>query len=589
MKLKSEQVCGTCLGIAVLLGCVGCAGPGLFEDVASRDGLEFISYSGDNLWYLVDTMGSGVALGDYDGDGDPDVFLLSGHAIVDEDQDEANEHADALWRNDGAGRFTDVTAEAGLGNPGWSNGALFADPDGDGDLDLYIARHGPNLYYRNQGDGTFLEVAEEAGIADPGWGAAAVFADLDGDEDLDLYVTNYAHYDLKEQKGTVTWFDEGILQFPQYFEPQDNTLFRNNGDGTYTDITSEAQAQGSGRSLGVLATDIDDDGDLDLFVANDVGFNNLLLNEGGKFTDVALLAGVAANSDGLYEASMGVAASDYDNDGDIDIIVTNYAGEPNTLYRAEGAGLYTDATREAGLTHQKILDCVGWGVGLHDLDLDGNVDLLVVNGHVASGLAVWYMRHFYTPTSSDIPQMGPQAFRLGAEQTKLLFLGKGDGTFEDVTSKAGYGITGEWQGRGAAFGDLDDDGRLDVVVSNKNDTAQVLLNRLPVRGNWVLLDLRAPPPNVFAIGARVRITAGGKTWTRELYAGTSYLSADDLAIHAGVGNARSIDEVAVRWPGGEVETFRGVPINKRSTIVKGTAGEKQVVSQSVPQHPSVER
>ncbi len=555
--------------LAVVLSLPGCAGPGLFEDAAEREGLEFSSYAGDHLWYLIDALGAGAAAGDYDGDRDPDLFLLSGHAIVDSFQEEANEHWSVLWRNDGAGHFTDVTEKAGLKAPGWSNGAVFADYDGDGDLDLFVARHGPNLLYRNNGDGTFTELGKKAGVANSGWGAGAVFADLDGDGDLDLYVTNYARFDIREQKGTVDWFDKGVKQFPQHFEPEDNKLYQNNGNGTFTDVTKEAGAFGSGRSLGVVATDVDDDGDLDLFVANDVGYNNLLRNDGGRFTEAGFEAGVAANANGEFEASMGVAAGDHDNDGDIDLIVTNYAGEQNTLYRNEGHGIFTDATRTANLRNQRILDSVGWGVGLHDLDLDGNLDLLVVNGHVMSDMVVWYMRNFYEAAQDDIAQMGPQAFRLGAQQSKLLFLGKGDGTFEEITDRAGDEISGERQGRGAAFADFDGDGRMDVAVTNKNDDAQVLLNRLPSRGNWVILDLRAPPPNVFAVGARVRISAGRRIFTRELHAGTSYLSADDLSIHAGLGGAQRIDNVTVRWPSGPSESFHDLPVNRRILLRKG--------------------
>lgn len=577
---------------------MGCAeGPSLFEDAARLEPLEFISYSGDHLWYLIDTLGSGAAAGDYDGDGDPDVLLLSGHAILDEYQAEAATHGDALWRNDGGGKFTDVTREAGLWNPGWSNGAVFGDHDGDGDLDIFVARHGPGLLYRNNGDGTFTERAAEAGVAASHWGAGAVFADLDGDLDLDLYVTNYAHFDIAKEKGKVDWFDKGVLQFPQNFEPEDNVLYRNNGDGTFTDITKEANAQGSGRSLGAVATDVDDDGDLDVFVANDVGLNNLLRNDGGVFKDVALEAGVAGNPEGQFEASMGVAASDYDQDGDIDLIVTNYAGEPNTLYRNEGGGYFVDATRSARLFDQKILDSVGWGVGLHDFDLDGAVDLFVVNGHVMSNMVIWYMRNFYEKKENDIPQMGPEAFRMGASQPRLLYMGKGDGTFEDILEvvrkvreerssleakgievpdrfegrSAGSAITEPIQGRGAAFADFDGDGRLDVAITNKNAPAQVLLNRFPPRGSWTIIDLRAPSPNVYAVGARVSITAGGRTWMREVYAGTSYLSAEDLAVHAGLGSARRIDSVTVRWPGGPTEVFEDLPVDQRLLLRRGEA------------------
>jgi len=540
---------------------------GLFYDVAEDQDVEFISYSGDRLWYLIDTMGSGVAAGDYDGDGDLDLYLCSGHAILDAFLEEADEYPDALWRNEGDGRFVNVTKEARLGATGWSHAAVFADYDGDADLDLYVTRHGANLLYQNQGDGTFVEVAQPVGVAHTGFGAGACFADFDGDRDLDLYVANYAIYDIAKEKDKVDWFDKGVEQFPQYFEQEDNVLYRNDGDGTFTDVTEETGAAGHGRSLGVLATDIDDDGDLDIFIGNDVGDNNLLINEDGKFIEEGLLAGVAKNNDGNFEASMGVAGGDYDNDGDIDLIVTNYGGEQNTLYRNEGDGVFVDVTREIGLVNQTVLDCVGWGVGFYDFDNDGFQDLLVVNGHVVSGMVRWYMKNIHDP-ENDIPQMREEAYKSGPHQTKLLFLGGEGGVFRDVTEEAGYAIQDERMGRGAAFGDLDADGGVDVAVTNKNGEAQVLVNKLPERGNWVILDLRAPAPNVFGVGARVRVRAGGRIWTREVYAGTSYLSGDDLGLHFGLGDITSIDSVDVRWPDGTVKKYTDIEINRRQTLTK---------------------
>jgi hypothetical protein len=422
-------------------------------------------------------------------------------------------------------------------------------------------------------------VGKAAGVDHPGFGACAAVADLDGDGDLDIYLANYAKYDPEKEKGKVTGFSSGVMQFPQHFEPEDDVLYRNHGDGTFSDVTREANAAGTGRGLGVLATDFDDDGDIDVFVANDVGPNDLLMNEGGKFKEVGLLAGVAYNGDGQFEASMGVAGADYDQDGDIDLIVTNYGGEKNTLYRNEGGGLFVDATREAGLVNQRVLDCVGWGVGLYDYDLDGRIDLLVVNGHVVPGYVGWYMRHFNDP-SSDIPQMRAEAYREGPRQPKLLFLGQEGGTFRDVTDEAGRAITGPRRSRGAAFADYDGDGRIDVAVSNKNEPAQVLLNRMPPRGNWAIIELHAPPPNVYAVGAKLSVFANGHVFTREVYAGTSYLSGDDLACHFGLGDAWVIDRVEVRWPDRTRERFESLPVNRRQRLVRGTG--KTVLPQKAP-------
>ena len=285
----------------------------------------------------------------------------------------------------------------------------------------------------------------------------------------------------------------------------------------------------------------------------------------------------------MYEACMGLDGADYDNDGDIDLIVTNYGGELNTLYRNEGSGYFIDATREVGLASQRILDCVGWGVGFHDFDLDTQLDLLVVNGHVSSNMVLWYLRNM-NDGSKDIPQMERKAFNAGASQRKLLFRGQAEGRFREVSDEAGYEITSPRMGRGAAFADFDLDGRMDVAVSNKNETAQLLLNRMPRRGNWTVFDLRAETPNTFAIGARVRVEfeeelprLGGEVartrklvLTRELHAGTSYLSASELAVHFGVGRASRISRAEVRWPDGSVETFEDLPVNIRSTLVKGS-------------------
>jgi hypothetical protein len=568
-QLGARALTAAALTAAALTAAQGCADrSGLFIDVAEEQELEFVSYSGDHLWYLIDTMGSGTAAGDYDGDGDPDIYLCTGHALLDEYAEEAAQHRDALWRNDGAGRFTDVTRAAGLGASGWSHGAVFADYDDDGDLDLYVTRHGPNLLYQNRGDGTFEEVGARAGVAHPGFSAGAAFADFDADGDLDLYVANYARYDLAAEKGRVQWFTDGIGQFPQHFPPEDNVLYRNDGRGTFTDITEEAGAAGTGRSLGVLATDVEGDGDLDIFVANDVGENDLLVNQGGRFREEGLIAGVALNADGNFEASMGVAGGDYDNDGDVDILVTNYGGEQNTLYENLGGGVFADSTRSSGLVNQTVLDCVGWGAGFYDFDNDGFQDLLVVNGHVVANYVGWYMEHFHD-AGGDIPQMRPEAYRAGARQTKLLFRGGPGGRFTDITGESGYGIESPRMARGAAFADFDGDGGVDVAVTNKNEAAQVLINRFPARGNWVVLDLRTPRPNVFAVGARVRVRAAGRTATREVYAGTSYLSGDDFGLHFGLGEAKEIEWVEVRWPDGTTEIFHGLEVNRRQVLRQG--------------------
>jgi predicted nucleotidyltransferase len=409
---------------------------------------------------------------------------------------------------------------------------------------------------------------------------AASFADLDGDGDLDLYVSNYAVFDIEEQRGTVRWFP--VEQFPHYFPPEENILYRNDGDGSFTDVTAESGSAGNARSMTVLATDYDDDGDIDLFVANDIGFNDLYRNDGGlRFRNVAVEAGVACDAEGRFQASMGAASGDYDNDGDIDLFVTNYGAEYHTLYRNVGNGFFTDVTVAAGLATREAIDTVGWGVGLYDFDLDGNLDLLLVSGHVLDGIALFGMRNTWLAGGIDeelkaYPQMTGPAFALGSDQPKLLFLGRGDGTFLEASEQAGRTFRLPRMGRGAAFADFDDDGRIDVAVSNKNQPLQVLLNRIPPAGSWLKLELRARPPNVHAVGARVWVHTPAVTLTREILAGSSYCSSDMYTAHFGLGVDPGPVEVEVRWPDGKVERFSGLLPERHYLVRQGVPETRQI-------------
>lgn len=560
-------------------------GPEHWLDLATHSDLHYVSYTGDNLWYLADSIGAGLAAGDYDGDGRPDLLLLTGSAVVDKFKAEAAQHTNALWRNEidrdesakaehglaANATFRDVTKEAGLGSSEWSTGAVMADYDGDGDLDFFLACQGPNRLWRNNGDGSFSDVAKQAGVNDPRWAAAGSFADFDGDGDLDLYVTNYAIYDIEQEKDTVSWFT--LEQFPQFFEPCPNILYRNNGDGTFTDITDKAGVAGNGRGMTALATDVDDDGDPDLFVANDIGFNELFLNVGDmKFTDISLESGVSCDSSGVFQASMGAAAADYDEDGDMDIMVTNYGAEYHTLYRNEGDGLFTDVTAEAGLVSREVLDTVGWGVGLFDFDLDGHLDILSVNGHVVLDYVVDYMAWWGGggEQGKRFPHMQTPAYNMGANQPNLLFLGNGDASFHSEHSQHGTVFCQEYMSRGAAFADFDDDGRMDVAISNKNQPLQILLNRIPRRGNWFKLRLRDREPNVFAVGARVRVETIDRVWNRELLAGSSYCSSNDNVVHVGLGAAERVERVTVRWPDRSIEVFGPLAVNTTHHLKRGS-------------------
>ena len=561
----------------LLLCCT--SGPDLFEDLADRDDLEFVAYTGDNIWYLIDSFGAGLAAGDYDDDGKPDLLLLTGSAITAKDQEKARSHTNALWRNEGD-TMSDRTASAGVGSTGWSNGAVFADYDGDGDLDIFVARHGPNELWRNNGDGTFTDMAEQAGVTDSRWTTTGSFADFDGDGDLDLYIVNYCLFDIEEQADTVHWFT--IKQFPHYFDPQENVLFRNNGDGTFTDVTAMSGPEGvagTGRSLMVMATDYDNDFDLDILVCNDIGPNDLYRNDGTMhFENIGVAAGFGTDAEGNFQASMGIAAGDIDFDGDLDYLTSHYGGEYHTLYLNDGRGGFTDNTVGAGLVNQMTIDTVCWGTGFHDLDLDGNLDLFLVAGHVITDFVrrgmLWHWGEDaeYLDEEEYIeenPQMADKSFNLGANQPKLLFLGKGDGTFVDFTESAGATLAEGKMSRGAAFADYDNDGRLDVAVSNKNQAAQVLLNRIPRKGRWVKIDLRADAPNHFAVGARLHVRAAGRTHIREIHAGTSYCSGSDYVVHVGLGDVEQIDEVEVRWPDGEIQKHTDLEVDSTYRITQG--------------------
>ena len=568
--------------VCLALFCSGCSsGPELFVDLAEEQGLEFTAYTGDNIWYLIDSFGAGLAAGDYDGDGWPDLALMTGSAIRSKFQEEAASYGNALWRNQ-AGRFLDVTGAAGLESHGWSNGAVFADYDGDADLDLFVARHGPNLLYRNDGDGRFTEVGKQAGVDDPRWTTTGCFADFDGDGDLDLYLCNYCDFDIESQRDSVTWFT--IKQFPHYFEPADNALLRNNGDGSFTDITASAGpagVAGTGRSLMVLATDHDNDGDPDILVANDIGLNDLYRNDGNlRFVNEGLESGFACDAEGRFQASMGLAAGDVDSDGDQDLIVSHYGNEYHTLYINDGHGHFSDETYRAGLVNELTMDTVGWGVGFHDLDLDGNLDLLLVSGHVITDFVrrgmLWHWGEDAEKLDDEEyimgnPQMADQAYNLGADQPKLLFLGQGDGSFRDVSKELGSTFAGRRMSRGAAFADFDRDGRIDVAVSNKNQPAQVLLNRMPRQGNWIKFDLRARAPNHFAVGALVRLRVGDRTQTREIHAGTSYCSSDDYVVHFGLGPLDRVEGVSVRWPDGSEQSFGALGAGDTYRLTQGEA------------------
>jgi hypothetical protein len=525
------------LTAAVLAFVLAAEPPTLFRDVTREAGVAFEHHSSPEKKYIVESMGGGVAVFDFDHDGRPDLYFVDSLTV--DTAADPNASRSALYRNLGEGRFEDVTDHAGIGHPGWGMGTCIADFDGDGWDDVYVTAVGENRMYRNQHDGTFKEMAREAGVAASGWSTGCGFADYDHDGDLDLFVSRYVKIDLAALpefgKGKTCEYRGIAVQCgPRGLPGLGDLLFRNDGNGRFTDV-SEAAGVSDPKGyfgLGVAWVDVNDDGWPDLFVANDSTPNFLYLNQkDGTFKESAFPAGVAVSEDGSEQGSMGVAVADYDHSGRFSLFVTNFADEYNALYHNEGT-YFTDVSF-ASRTAAPSLPYVGWGTAFLDYDNDGWEDLVVVNGHVYPQL--------------DKSHLGASA---PYRQRRLLYRNKGDGTFDEVAALYGPVLLEERVSRGLAVSDLDGDGRLDIVVNDLDGAAQVLHNEAAGAAHWLGVALRGRTPNTDAIGAIVRVSAGGGTQRRLVRSGTSYLSQDDLRPHFGLGSAATIDRVEVTWPDG---------------------------------------
>lgn len=524
----------------------------VFRDRASEQGLRFVhDHGGSGEKYYVETMGSGVCLFDYDGDGDLDAYFPQGRPLPGWDKPGVT-LTNELFRND-AGRWTDVTAEAGVGGgETYGIGCACADTDNDGDSDLYVTNFGADLFYRNNGDGTFTDATAAAGIDNRLWGSSAVFFDADNDGWLDLYVANYVDYSLEKNP----WCGERRSGRRAYCDPDVFTgvpdkFYHNNGDGTFADWT-ERSGVGAfrGKGLGAVPVDIEDDGDLDVYVANDKVMNLLFVNDGaGRFQENALFAGVGFDENGRAQAGMGVDAGDVNRDGRMDLFVTNFSGESNTLYQNEGAGFFTDVTFAAGLG-EPSLDYLGFGTRFLDVDLDGWQDILAVNGHVIDNIS--YFNRDYTHA-----------------QRKQLFLNQQGGKFRELSPPRGGDLNIPTVGRGAAFGDLDSDGDTDVIVSNNNGPANLLLREGKPTNHWIGLELEGKSCNRDAIGAKVAVeSASGKqiAWVNP---GASYLASNDKRLVFGLGQDKKVVTVTVRWPGGMQAVFRDLKVDRYHKLVQG--------------------
>ena len=524
-----------------------------FSDRTRALGIDFRHQRGASAQkHLVETMGSGCALLDYDGDGRLDVLLINGGRTPDSPPFEPRAHA--LYRNRGGGRLEEVTREAGLDLPaGYGMGVAVSDYDNDGDPDLYLTHFGPNRLYRNNGDGTFSDVTGRAGVAGAEWSTSAAFFDYDRDGASDLYVVNYLDATFERNPPCEM---KGIRAYchPRHFAGVPDRLYRNLGDGRFREVSrSSGILNPEGKGLGVVAADFDGDGWVDLYVANDSVRNVLLRNKGdGTFSDVTLLSGTGYNSQAQAEAGMGVDAADYDGDRLLDIFVTNYDLETNALYRYQGNWLFGDERWRSGLA-RKDRFLLGFGAGFLDFDNDGDRDLLVVNGHVVD----------------NIERIQPD---LSHPQPDQLFENRG-GRFVEHEPFYRWSSRQPRVGRGAALGDIDNDGDIDVLISNCGAEPTLLINRVGARRNWIQLRLTGTDSSRDAVGTRLTLTTAEGEQSDQITAGGSYLSASDLRAHFGLGEAARVEEIRIRWPSGKEEVLKDIPANRILQVTEGRASE----------------
>jgi hypothetical protein len=530
------------------------SGEVVFTDVTRSAGITFQNASAPDKKYIVESVNGGVAVFDFDLDGRLDIYLLNSQS-VEAARAEKLRPAAALYRNLGNGKFEDVAARAGLADPGWAMGVSVADYDNDGDDDLYVTNLGPNRLYRNRGNGTFEDVTATSGTGDPRFSTGSAWGDYDRDGDLDLMVANYVAFTLADLpqfgRGPLCQFKNIPVQCgPRGLNGAGDTLYRNNGNGTFTDVSTKAGVEDPPGyyGLGVVWSDLDDDGWLDIFIANDTVPNYYYHNNhDGTFTDLGLISGLAVDEAGGEQSCMGVAMGDYDRDGRLDLFVTNFSEQYNTLYRRNGDATFSDVSR-ASRTADVSMPYVGWGTKFIDYDNDGWLDLLVANGHVYPQVEGAYAGGMY-------------------RQRKLFYRNLRNGTFAEIAAEAGSALLERRVSRGLATGDFDEDGDIDLIFNDLDGPPMLLRNDGGERaGNWIRLKLTGTTSNRNAIGARVTVKAGKLQQIEEVRAGDSYLSHSDRRLHFGVGASTVIDEIRVQWPTGKIETLRGIRVNQEVAI-----------------------